>query len=173
MRLHFVDTDGDVVDELRRAFAGAADVTCAAGDILLVARHALVSPANSYGFMDGGIDAAYSAFFGPQVQAAVQEAINRRPEGYLPVGASLAIRTGHVRVPFLIVAPTMHTPEEVSSQNCYRAMRAVLRLVEAENALEQDVYCPGLATGTGRVPAADAAREMFRAYEDWRSRLHC
>jgi len=88
LRLHFVDTDGDVVDELRRAFTGAGDITCAAGDILLVAHHALVSPANSYGFMDGGIDAAYSAFFGPQVQAAVQEAINRRPEGYLPVGAS-------------------------------------------------------------------------------------
>jgi O-acetyl-ADP-ribose deacetylase (regulator of RNase III) len=88
------------------------------------------------------------------------------------VGASLAIRTGHARVPFLIVAPTMHTPEEVPSENCYRAMRAVLRLVEAESELALDVFCPGLATGTGRVPAADAAREMFKAYEDWRSRLY-
>jgi O-acetyl-ADP-ribose deacetylase (regulator of RNase III) len=135
-----------------------------------VARHALVSPANSYGFMDGGIDAAYSAFFGPRVQADVQEAINRRPEGYLPVGASLAIRTGHARVPFLIVAPTMHTPEEVPAASCYRALRAVLRLADAETELAQDIYCPGLATGTGRVPAAEAAREMFRAYEDWRRR---
>jgi O-acetyl-ADP-ribose deacetylase (regulator of RNase III) len=87
------------------------------------------------------------------------------------VGASLAIRTGHARVPFLIVAPTMHTPEEVPSQNCYRALRAVLRLVEVERELADEVFCPGLATGTGRVPAADAAREMFRAYEDWRRRL--
>ena len=122
MRLHFVDTDGDLVEELRRAFASVADVTCTPGDILAVARHTLVSPANSYGFMDGGIDAAYSAFFG--------------------------------------------------SQNCYRAMRAVRRLVEAESELALDVFCPGLATGTGRVPPADAAREMFKAYEDWRSRLY-
>jgi len=168
MRLHFVDTDPDVAQALRRAFAGVDDVVCEDGDILAVARTALVSPANSYGFMDGGIDAAYSAFFGPRLQAAVQEAINRRPEGYLPVGASLAVRTGHARIPLLIVAPTMHTPEEVPRENSYRAMRAVLRLVDAEPALCSEVFCPGLATGTGHVSPSDAADQMFRAYADWR-----
>jgi O-acetyl-ADP-ribose deacetylase (regulator of RNase III) len=170
VRLHFVDTDPDVVEELRRVFAGVADVSCALGDILAVARNALVSPANSYGFMDGGIDAVYSAFFGPRLQAAVQDAINRRPEGYLPVGASLAIHTGHPQIPYLIVAPTMHTPEEVPSDNCYRAMRAVLRLLDAEHVLAREVFCPGLATGMGRVPPADAARQMFEAYENWSRR---
>jgi O-acetyl-ADP-ribose deacetylase (regulator of RNase III) len=169
--MHFVDTDGDVVQELRRAFAGIEEVVCTEGDILAVAENALVSPANSYGFMDGGIDAAYSAFFGPQLQSTVQDAINRRPEGLLPVGASLAVRTGHPRIPFLIVAPTMHTPEEVPSENCYRAMRAVLRLVQTETAIGSEVFCPGLATGTGRVPPADAARQMLRAFKDWRDRL--
>jgi O-acetyl-ADP-ribose deacetylase (regulator of RNase III) len=167
-RLHFVDTNPDVVHELRLAFEGADDVACSEGDVLSVARNALVSPANSYGFMDGGIDAAYSAFFGPRLQATVQEAINRRPEGYLPVGASLAVPTGHARIPFLIVAPTMHTPEEVPSENCYRAMRAVLRLMTAEAAIGREVFCPGLATGTGHVPPAEAAKQMFRAYADWK-----
>src|SRR5262249_8706315 len=114
VRLHFVDLDCDLIDALRTAFEGISDVTCASGDILEVAHPALVSPPNSYGFMDGGIDAAYSAFFGPALQIAVQEAINRRPEGCLPVGASLAVRTGHVQIPFLIVAPTMEMPEEAS-----------------------------------------------------------
>lgn len=168
MLIHFVDTAPDVIHELRRTFAGIAEVDCNDGDILATARNALVSPANSYGFMDGGIDAAYSAFFGPELQARVQEAINRRPEGYLPVGASLAVRTGHERIPFLIVAPTMHTPEEVPSGNCYRAMRAVLRLMEVETEIGGEVYCPGLATGTGRVPPDEAAEQMFRAYSDWR-----
>jgi O-acetyl-ADP-ribose deacetylase (regulator of RNase III) len=167
VRLHFVDTDGDVVDALRRAFAGVSDVTCACGDILAVAHTALVSPANSYGFMDGGIDAAYSAFFGPTVQVAVQDAINRRPEGYLPVGASLAVTTGHSRIPFLIVAPTMHMPEEVPASNCYRALRAVLRLAGERPALA-DIFCPGLATGTGRVSASDAAEQIAAAYTDWK-----
>jgi O-acetyl-ADP-ribose deacetylase (regulator of RNase III) len=166
--LHFVDTSGDVIHALRRVFEGVGDVACSDGDILTVARNAIVSPANSYGFMDGGIDAAYSAFFGPGLQVTVQEAINRRPEGYLPVGASLAVRTGHERIPFMIVAPTMHTPEEVPSENCYRAMRAVLRIMRADAEIGREVFCPGLATGTGRVPPAEAAEQMFRAYDDWR-----
>jgi hypothetical protein len=52
VRIHFVDTDGDVVHELRRAFAGVEKVVCTTGDILVVAQNALVSPANSYGFIE-------------------------------------------------------------------------------------------------------------------------
>ena len=63
----------------------------------------------------------------------------------------------------------MLTPEEVPSENCYRAMRAVLRLMSAEPEIGRDVFCPGLATGTGRVPPADAAEQIFRAYDDWRT----
>jgi O-acetyl-ADP-ribose deacetylase (regulator of RNase III) len=170
LRLHFVDLDGDVVDHLARAFAGIDEVTCTCGDILTVAHNAIVSPANSYGLMDGGIDAAYSAFFGPGLQATVLEAISRRSEEHLPVGASLVVPTSHPRIPFLIVAPTMHTPEQVSSQNCYRAMRAVLRLIDVQRGLAGDVFSPGLGTGTGRVPPVEAAAEMRRAYEDWARR---
>ena len=65
----------------------------------------------------------------------------------------------------------MHTPEEVPSENCYRAMRAVLRLVEAEPDIGSEVFCPGLATGIGCVPPAEAAEQMFLAYSDWRERL--
>lgn len=169
LMLHFVDTSEELVDELRRLFAGVEDVACSQGDILEVAWNALVSPANSYGFMDGGIDATYTAFFGPKLQVTVQEAIARRPDGYLPVGASIAVRTGHERIPFLIVAPTMQTPEEVPSSNCYRAMRAVLRLMKAEPEVGRDVFCPGLGTGIGRVSPADAARQIFSAYSDWRT----
>ena len=42
-------------------------------------------------------------FFGSQLQERVQDAIARRPGGHLPVGASLVVRTGHGRIPFLIV----------------------------------------------------------------------
>ena len=167
--LHFVDTSAELIHELRGVFTGVPEVACSHGDILTVARNAVVSPANSYGFMDGGIDAAYSTFFGPGLQAAVQEAINRRPEGHLPVGASLAVRTGHDRIPFLIVAPTMLTPQEVPSENSYRAMRAVLRIMRAEPDLGREVFCPGLATGIGRVPPSEAAKQIFRAYDDWRA----
>jgi O-acetyl-ADP-ribose deacetylase (regulator of RNase III) len=119
--------------------------------------------------MDGGIDAAYHAFFGSQIERAVQEAIARRPEGHLPVGASMIVRTGHARVPFLIVAPTMTVPEMVESGNCYRAMRAVLRVAGADAEVGRDVYCPGLATGVGMVPPEEAASAMAKAYTEWKS----
>jgi O-acetyl-ADP-ribose deacetylase (regulator of RNase III) len=84
------------------------------------------------------------------------------------VGASLVVRTGHDRVPFMIVAPTMTVPEQVESRNSYRAMRAVLRIASADPEVVRDVYCPGLATGVGMVPPENAAAMMAEAYRDWK-----
>lgn len=143
-------------------------MTIQQGDLLAVAEHCAVSPANGYGFMDGGIDAAYRAFFGPEIERTVQDAIARRPEGHLPVGASLVVRTGHARVPFLIVAPTMVIPEQVEMRHSYRAMRAVLRIAQKEPEIARNIYCPGLGTGVGFVPPEDAAEMMMEAYRDWK-----
>ena len=170
MRLHLVDYNGHLVNAWGEAFNPFPEVTVQQGDLLAVAEHCVVSPANSYGFMDGGIDAAYRAFFGAEIERTVQDAIARRPEGHLPVGASLVVPTGHSRIPFLIVAPTMTIPEQVESRHCYRAMRAVLRIVSRDAEVGRDVYCPGLATGVGMVPPQDAAAMMAEAYHDWRVR---
>ena len=79
---------------LMAAFAGHEDVEILCGDILALASRCVISPANSFGYMDGGMDAAYYQFFGPSIQSTVQTAIQRRPEGMLPVGAALAVSTG-------------------------------------------------------------------------------
>src|SRR5688572_12361259 len=100
MRLHLVDCSVNVANALASAFQEFPEVTVRHGDILAIAEHCVVSPANSYGFMDGGIDAAYRAFFGREIERKVQDAIGRRPEGHLPVGSSLVVRTGHTRIPF-------------------------------------------------------------------------
>ena len=171
MRLHLVDCNEDIVTAWTKAFAQFPEVKVKRADILDVAEHCLVSPANSFGFMDGGIDAAYRVFFGAQIENTVQDAIKHRPEGHLPVGASLVVRTGHARVPFLIVAPTMLMPEMVESRNCYRAMRAVLRIADVDAEVVRDVYCPGLATGVGGVPPNNAAAMMAEAYRDWKHSL--
>jgi O-acetyl-ADP-ribose deacetylase (regulator of RNase III) len=168
MNLHLVDRNSLLVEAWAEAFKACPEVTVEQGDLLAVARHCVVSPANSYGVMDGGIDAAYRAFFGAEIERRVQAAIGCRPEGHLPVGASLVVPTGHPCVLFLIVAPTMVMPEMVESRNCYRAMRAVLRIAGKHPEVGRDVYCPGLATGVGGVPADLAAREMAQAYIDWK-----
>lgn len=166
-KLHLVDIQPEYAAALKRAFDGHENVTVTCADILTVAEKAVVSPANSYGFMDGGIDQAYFDFFGPDVERRVQEAIALRPEGHLPVGASLTVATGHPRVPYLIVAPTMTMPEMTTADASYRAMRAVLREVTRIPDLLHTVYCPGLATGVGAVPPNEAAAAMAEAYGDW------
>ena len=64
----------NLVREWRRVFAAHPDVEIQCGDLLEVEADAYVSPANSLGIMDGGIDAALSARF-PRVDARVQAAI--------------------------------------------------------------------------------------------------
>jgi O-acetyl-ADP-ribose deacetylase (regulator of RNase III) len=168
MKLHLVDINGSLVQAWRAAFADFPEVDIQHGDILPVAHHCLVSPANSHGFMDGGIDDQYRQFFGAQIEQVVQRAILRRPEGLLPVGASLVVPTQHSRVPWLIVAPTMEMPEAVPAQHSGRALRAVLRLVDQHRELDADIFCPGLGTLTGRIPPELAAQEMAKAYSHWR-----
>src|SRR5262245_39214599 len=107
MRLHLVDSNQSVAAALREAFHNFPEVAVLHADLLTIAFNTVVSPANAYGFMDGGIDSAFHTFFGPEVQSRVQEAIGRRPEGYLPIGASLVVPTGNERIPYLIVTPTM------------------------------------------------------------------
>jgi O-acetyl-ADP-ribose deacetylase (regulator of RNase III) len=167
IRLHLVDNDPDVVAAWQTEFARYPEVEIRLGDILALASHAVVSPANASGFMDGGIDRAYADFFGTSLEAAVRECVAFRPEGYLPIGASAAVATGHTRIRYLIIAPTMLSPEFVEATNAYRALRAVLRLASSEPALAGSVYCPGMCTGVGGVPAIEAAHEMAAAYADW------
>lgn len=168
LRLHLVDIDPGVADALKDAFAAFPEVVAIHGDIVRVARHLVISPANSHGFMDGGVDRAYARFFGLDVVRRVRDAVLQRPEGHLPVGAALAIPTGHPTIAYLILAPTMETPEHVPATNAYRALRAALRLLNTHPELFGDWFCPGLTTLVGAVNPRDAATEMAEAYNDWK-----
>lgn len=122
----------------------------------------LVSPANSYGYMDGGIDAAYTAFFGSEVQTKVQDVIKRRYNGELLVGQAFRLPLKHKQFASLIVAPTMRVPYPISDYiSVYLATRAALRL-----ATKRPILMPGMGTGVGAVPAHYAARMMRQAYDD-------
>src|SRR5438128_1317574 len=100
------------------------------GSILDVECDAVVSPANSYGFMDGGIDAIYLDYFGSDLQARVRQQIFDHHHGELLVGQADVVETGHDKIPFLIAAPTMRVPMNLhETVNPYLAARAVLVLV--------------------------------------------
>lgn len=84
-------------------------VTC--GDIFDdVTADAVVSPANSFGFMDGGIDLAYSRRFGWDLQERLQERLRREHLGELPVGQAVIVETHHRDIPWVIALPRCAFP---------------------------------------------------------------
>ncbi len=172
-----------VTDELSKAwrtFCGHLDgVEIHHGSILDVDGDAVVSPANSFGFMDGGIDAVYLKRFGRSLQARVRAAIADRHGGELLVGAADIVRTGASRPPYLIIAPTMRVPMILrDTVNPYLAARAVFRLIrhgtfpageQAGMSISEEVgvvAIPGLGTGVGRVSPAVCARQVAAAWKD-------
>ena len=169
LRLHLVDHDARVAAALSTAFEAFPEVSVSCDDILRVAHHLVVSPANSQGFMDGGVDRAYAAFFGNALTRRVRDAVLRQPEGALPVGAAIVLLTGHPHIEYLVLAPTMSSPEHVPPTNAYRALRAALRLVNTQDGLAGDWFCPGLTTLVGGAEPSRAASEMAEAYRDWRA----
>ena len=158
MILYLVDPDIAVVDAWRIAFADVQDVHISHGNVLASAAGTIVSPANSFGFMDGGIDACYAEFFGMQIESRVRDAILARNDQSLPVGASLVVETGHSKITSMIVAPTMVMPEPIPRENCYRAFRAALRVTN-DPLVAESVYCPGIGTGVGMINPTAAAKK--------------
>lgn len=153
----------------RQYFESAEDVEILEGDICQVTCDAIVSPANSFGFMDGGLDYALSKRFGWDLQKRLQTAISHRPVKELLVGEALIISTGDEQTPWLISAPTMRVPMVlVQSINAYLAMKAILSSALLHNGAEpiKTVAIPGLGTGVGGLPVETAAHQMWMAYKE-------
>lgn len=160
---------------------GALDcVTVSRGSILDPNCDAVVSPANSFGFMDGGIDLLYSHHFGWRVQERLQQFIRTRHHGELLVGMAEIIETDNERIPYVIAAPTMRVPMILANDSVspYLAARAVLLLIkhgtfhsgvmagEPIANVVQTVAFPGLGTGVGRIGPNTCAWQVKRAIEE-------
>jgi hypothetical protein len=66
------DIDDEVVQSWKKHFKGMEDVSISNGDIFELKADAIVSPANSFGYMDGGIDLVYITRFGWELQTRLQ-----------------------------------------------------------------------------------------------------
>ena len=135
------------------------------GDILEDHHDAVVSPANSFGYMDGGIDLLYTELFGRELQRKLQGLIHSNFGGELSVGESIMLATGIKRIPYLISAPTMRTPQDLNGTvNAYLASKSALRLAN-HNKLSSVAF-PGMGTGVGALPPNVAAVQMRRGFLD-------
>lgn len=164
MRIRLVDHHTAMVRAWERAFEGAEEVEVSETDYFAHPADAMVSPANSFGIMDGGLDLAIRNELGFEVQKAAQRAIVERHHGELPVGTAEVVPTNDARWPLLVVAPTMRVPESVAhTLNAYLAFRAVL-LACARHPIASLVCC-GLGTGIGGMEPARCAAQMRVALE--------
>jgi O-acetyl-ADP-ribose deacetylase (regulator of RNase III) len=157
-----------LIEAWKEFFANQNNVTITESDITEIKCNAIVSPANSFGFMDGGLDHALSERFGWGLEKRLQKIIKELPEGELLVGQALLLETGDKDVPFLISAPTMRIPTNFNvdtSINAYLAMKAILIKAESDQKITS-VAIPGLCTGIGRMQPMIAARQMFQAYRE-------
>jgi O-acetyl-ADP-ribose deacetylase (regulator of RNase III) len=125
---------------------------------------AVVSPANSFGFMDGGVDWAYLQFFGAELQTRVQMVIRLQKFQELLVGDSIVVPTYNEAIRFLIVAPTMRVPKIITDPaDVMLATRAAVRM--ACNFRMGHIVMPGMGSGCGQVLPDVAARAMRSGIE--------
>ncbi len=171
----FVDLSNDFVDACRQLFGCSARYYT--GNIELYQPKGrkvyYVSPANSMGFMDGGIDAAYSIRMFPGLEQNVKNAIKKSStyktllgRHYLPIGKALVVPITQHDNYFLVCAPTMLLPQNVQeTKNAYYAMIATLQAVRQHGYDHQrdELIIPGLCCGYGGLSGQEAAQQIYNA----------
>lgn len=172
----------DLHNEFQKAFDGFPNVECVFSRFEDTNFDCVVSAANSFGLMDGGVDQCITDYMGESTMLRIQDQIIKDFAGEQPVGTSIVMKgdwsIDRAKNKYVAHTPTMRVPRDVSgSDNSYRAMKAALLAVQKHNQLidsKDPVYSennvrintlvtPGLATLCGRIPYNKAAHQMSLA----------
>ena len=129
------------------------------GDIFSTSADVIVSPANSVGHMNGGVDLRIRDKFGKsRLEERVRETIVERFEGALPIGRTFTIRTHSPGVPllagdpeWLIVSPTMTQPRQMNAKQLRDAayVATLAALVTARDIGASGVTLTTMGAGVG------------------------
>lgn len=175
IKISLIDINPKLVEAWGNAFQNILEVEVIHDSIFNHPRHAMVSPANSFGYMNGGLDFSISKNLGWHIEKRLQEKIRQEFYGELLVGQATIVETDHIDFPYLISAPTMRTPMTIGrTPNVYLAMKAILILWKegrfSNGELIKDkvntIALPGLGAGIGQVPEKMCAHQMRIAWED-------
>jgi len=149
-----------MVEAIKMFRVGALTVKVVVGDITELQGDAIVNPANSYGYMGGGVALVIKLKGGKVIE---EEAVKQAP---IPIGSAVITTGGSLKVRAVIHAPTVVRPGDRSSpENIYRATKAAL-----EKAFERgfrSVAFPLMGAGVGGVPPKEAARAMYSAIREY------
>ena len=170
-KLYLIDSKPELCEKWKQVFSSYPEVEVLTGDYFQQSADAIISPANSFGIMDGGLDLAIRNELGFQIETDIQEVILNKYHGEMPIGSAEIINTNHNKWSFLIVAPTMRIPENIGfTLNAYIAFRAILIAVNSFNKSNpkrpiKSLVCSGLGTGIGSMEPVKCAAQMRAAYK--------
>jgi len=134
------------------------------GDLTQVVCDAIVNPANSYGYMGGGVAGAIKRVGGREIES---EAVAKAP---IHVGEAVVTTSGSLPCKYVIHAPTMKEPAmKIPVENVKLATRAALELALKTNI--RSIAIPGMGTGVGRVPADDAAKAIVSIAKEFENKF--
>jgi O-acetyl-ADP-ribose deacetylase (regulator of RNase III) len=174
VKVVLVDINPKIISAGRSSFEENPEVEILHGSMLDQTVSAWVSPTNSAGRMDGGLDLVIKNFLGAGIEKKVQAQIKSRHAGAMPVGHAVCVPTERVQPRFLVSTPTMvSSSEDVSAtMNVALACAGAFQAVHMQNSVEpgsiRSVALPGLGAATGRVPAEICADLMWTAYDLFR-----
>lgn len=164
-RIILLDRNVDMVAAWEESFKDESNVTFVQDEFArFMDEHpeidCIVSPANSYGIMDGGFDLALLRHCGNDLMHVVQRRILDAWFGEQPVGTSLSVKFEGVT---LIHTPTMRVPSRVvDPMVVYHAMRSTL--IEALRIDARTVVVPAFGAGCGTLSFDVVAKLMAAAY---------
>ena len=133
------------------------------GSILQTDADGIVNAANSLGLMGGGVAGVIKRAAGPEVE---EEARRHAP---IPVGHAVATSGGRTRFKMIVHAPTMARPA-MRIDAAQVAMATQAALAESDARGLRSIAIPGMGTGVGSVPCAEAAWHMLREITGFESR---
>ena len=130
------------------------------GDITQISADAIVNPANSLGYMGGGVAGALKRVGGTTIE---KEALSKAP---IPVGSAIATTAGNLAATYVIHAPTMQRPAmRISADNVKKATRAAFTV--AQHLGVNNIAIPGMGTGVGGVSSHDAAQVIVNIAKEF------
>ncbi len=171
IKLSFIDINPYVVNAMAKYFAKETNCEFLLGDILDFGGGTLISPANSIGNMDGGIDKIYSDAF-PDVEDRLIKYIRENHGGKLDIGEAQIVQTQNNIFPYIIFSPTIERPGDIATRkNIFLASRAIFSEVIKYNSKVQSpqnidrLLIPGLGTYYGGLDPESSAFETYRGFK--------
>ena len=130
------------------------------GDITKINCDAIVNPANSFGYMGGGVAGAIKRIGGTEIE---NQAVSKAP---IHIGTAVTTTAGNLPCKYVIHAPTMERPAmRIGVDNVRKATYAALKL--GKQLQIKSIAIPGMGTGVGGVSANDAAKAMVATVKEF------